>query len=217
MKLKKAAVVLLSAVLIVVSLAFSAVNPFAETIKLTDQMMGIEKTTSTIGYDDKVWFVYTPGKSGYYSLYGLSKNKPRTEAYLFKKTEDENGKKQYIQLAYSNNNPYYSANPEKYPDGNEEQFCLKYHLDEGETYYYAAGWNNEGRSGAISVKFINESYDSTEIVNIIPSCNAELVWYTDGTWDTDASGEAYYLYNITKIIKLCQGISFGFYRFGKKR
>ena len=198
MKNKKLIALILSFALAMSSLAFSVINAFAETVTLTDAMFGIEIVKSTSGYDDNVWYVYTPSQSGVYTLYGLSSNIFSTEAYLFEKTEDENGKKLYTQLAYSNSNPNYA----NYEGSAKRQFCLQYHLVKGETYYYAAGWNDPNQGNrTLAVAFINESTDSAELVKITPSCDAELTWYTDGSWETDDSGNAYYLYNISKIMQ----------------
>lgn len=199
MKLKKLIAVLLSAMLILGGLAFGAVNAFAITVTITDALLGTDITKTTSGYDDNVWYVYTPSQSGIYTLYGLGENIVATEAYLFSKTEDADGKKLYTQLAYSNGNPDYA----NYEGAGRRQFCLKYHLNEGETYYYAAGWNNAELTGtrSLGVRFICESYDTAELISITPSCNAELTWYTDGSWEKDDDGNSYYLYNISKIMQ----------------
>lgn len=197
MKIKKIMATVLACAVIISSLAFGLLSAYAETVTITDAMIGIDIVKSTVGYDDNVWYVYTPSKTGIYTLYGLSDNLFATEAYLFEKTEDADGKKMYTQLAYSNSNPNYA----NYEGAAKRQFCLQYRLIEGVTYYYAAGWNSTSRSGSIAVRFINESYDDTEIVRVTPSCSAELTWYTDGSWETDDSGNAYYLYNPSKIIQ----------------
>ena len=195
---KKLTAVFLVAALLVTSLVCGIINAYAMTVTITDSMLGIEIAKTTSGYDDNIWYLYTPSQSGIYTLYGLSSNVLATEAYLLEKIEDENGKKYYNQLAYSNSNPDYS----QYDGAAKRQFCLKYHLEKDKTYYYAAGWNNPEQTGrSLAVKFINESYDTAKIVSITPSCSAELSWYTDGSWEKDSQGESYYLYSISKIIQ----------------
>ena len=198
MKRKKLTAVLLTFVLIVSGLAFGAIESFAQTVTITDSLLNTDINKTVSGYDDNIWYVYTPSESGIYTLYGLSTNVLATEAYLFSKTEDADGKKLYTQLAYSNSNPDYA----QYEGSAARQFCLKYHLTAGETYYYAAGWNNPQRtSGTVGVRMICESYDTATVVRVTPMCDASLTWYTDGSWETDAKGQSYYRYNISKIMQ----------------
>ncbi len=201
MKLKRITAVLLAAVLVLSGLAFGALDSFALTVSLTDALLNKDITKDTSGYDDNVWYVYTPSESGIYTLYGLSSNLKATEAYLFSKTEDENGKKLYTQLAYSNGNPDYA----RYEGSARRQFCLKYHLNAGETYYYAAGWNDPTITAqtnrSLGVRLICESYDTASVVRVTPQCDAALTWYTDGSWEQGTDGQNYFRYNISKIIQ----------------
>ena len=207
MKHKKVISVILVLVIAVSGFAFGLVNAYAETVKIEESMLGIELDNTTSGYDDKIWYAFTPKQSGIYTFYSMknSANNPsspnlyRTEAYLFEKTIDNTiNQRYYTQLAYSNTNPDY----EKYEGaGSKYQFCIKYHLEAGHTYYYAAGFVDTSRVSTLYVKLINESYDTAELVSITPHCDAELTWYTDGEWKTDSEGNPYYLYSISKIMQ----------------
>ncbi len=206
MKHKKVLAIFLSLVIVVCGFAFGLINAYAQTVKIEESMLGVELDNTPSGYDDKIWYVYTPTQSGIYTFYSMrnsvntsTPNVLRTEAYLFEKvTDEESGQKLYTQLAYSNSNPDY----EQYEGVmNSRHFCIKYHLEAGHTYYYAAGFYNEERSSTLYVKLINESYDEAKLVSITPHCDAELTWYTDGEWKTDGDGNAYYLYNISKIMQ----------------
>ena len=199
MKTKKIIAVILSVAVIMSGLAFWLVNAYAETVRLDDTKLGLELYSNPSGYDDKLWYVYTPTQSGIYTFYGIKNSETggtnlyNTEAYLFEKTEDENGKKFYTQLAYSNGNPDYA----NYPGASSKQFCIKYHLEAGKNYYYAVGFLLEERSVTIYSKLIAESYDTANLISITPHCDAELTWYTDGSWENDSDGNPYYLYNIS--------------------
>ena len=198
MKAKKLISLILAAIFAITAFAAGLVNAYAETIVLSDAMLGKDVVATTKGYDDKITYVFTPTESGIYTMYGLSSNTYATEAFLFLKTEDKDGKKYFTQLAYSNSNPDW----QNYEGAAKRQFCLKYHLTAGEKYYYYAGWNNEDKqSGTINVHLICESYDTAELLSITPNCTASLTWYTDGSWETDADGNSYYLYNFSKIIQ----------------
>ncbi|MBQ7202672.1 MAG: carboxypeptidase regulatory-like domain-containing protein [Eubacterium sp.] len=197
MKTKKALAAILCVLMIFVSLTFGMLTAYAETVTLDDTTLGLDIVSSTKGYDDNVWFIFTPTTSGIYTLYGLSSNTYGTEAYLFEKTE-VNGKKTYTQLAYSNGNPNYA----NYEGAGRRQFCLAYHMTAGKTYYYAAGWNDETKmKGTITVRHICESYDTAQLVSIVPDCDATLTWYTGGRWETNEAGNPYYYYDISKIIQ----------------
>ena len=198
MKFKKLIAALLSAVIIVTGLAFGFVNAYAETITLEDTSYNKDIVATNKGYDDKIWYVFTPSQSGIYTLYGLLKNTYVTEGYLFTKTVNEFGQRVYNQLSYSKSNP----NASQYEGAGQSQFCLKYHLEAGKTYYYAAGFYFPDKTkNELTVRFLCESYDSAELVSITPHCKAELSWYTDGEWKTDSEGNAYYSYSISKIIQ----------------
>ena len=198
MKAKKLIAVLLIVALAVSAFAAGLINAYGLTIVLSDDKLGVDDFRPISGYDDKTTYVFTPTQSGVYTMYGLKDNLSATEAYLFLKTEDKDGKKLFTQLAYSNSNP----NWENYEGSAKRQFCLKYHLNAGEKYYYYVGWNNENtQSGSIGIRLICESYDTAELVSITPHCDASLTWYTDGTWETDADGNSYFLYNVSKIMQ----------------
>jgi len=152
-------------------------------------ILNTEITNTTSGVDDKNWYYFTPEQTGIYTFLSYS-NYLHSEAYLFIKEG-----KTYTQLAYSNTSPNY----EYYGQRDSDRFCLSYQLEAGKTYYYAAGWNSTTNAGAaMTVKLIFEGdfIDRLEI-----NCNAELSWYTNGSWETDANGEAYYYYNYSKILQ----------------
>ena len=188
MKKKKAAALILAAVLIVCSFASGLFRASAQTQQL---MTDTEITNTTDGLYDKNWYYFTPEQTGMYTF--LSFNRLlRAEAYLF---EYEN--KNYNQLAYSNSSPNY----EYYGQPNQYQFCISYQLEAGKTYFYAAGWSSDRTSGEMTVKLIYEGSEEEVIDYLEVESNAELTWYTDGTWETDEAGEAYFKYNYSKILQ----------------
>ncbi|MBR1532159.1 MAG: hypothetical protein IJ643_08895, partial [Eubacterium sp.] len=115
MKHKKVLAIFLSLVIVVCGFAFGLINAYAQTVKIEESMLGVELDNTPSGYDDKIWYVYTPTQSGIYTFYSMrnsvntsTPNVLRTEAYLFEKvTDEESGQKLYTQLAYSNSNPDY--------------------------------------------------------------------------------------------------------------
>ena len=188
MKKKKAAAVILAAVLVVCSFASGLFSASAKTQQL---ITDTEIINTTDGLYDKNWYYFTPEQTGMYTF--LSFNRLlRAEAYLF---EYEN--KEYTQLGYSNESPNY----EYYKQPNKYQFCLSYQLEAGKTYFYAAGWSTEITSGEMTVKLIYEGSEEEVIDYLEVNSNAELTWYTDGTWETDQAGEAYFRYNYSKILQ----------------
>ncbi len=188
MKNKKTAALIIAVVLMICSFASGLFSANAKTQKL---ILDTEIINTTDGYEDKLWYYYTPEQTGMYTL--LSFNRVRFgEAYLFEK----NGK-EYTQLAYSNTSP----NWEYYSQPNSEQFCLSYQLEAGKTYYYAVGWDSTRPSGEITVKLLYEGSEEDVIDYIDASSTGELTWYTDGSWETDAAGEAYFRYNYSKILQ----------------
>ena len=130
MKHKKVLAIFLSLVIVVCGFAFGLINAYAQTVKIEESMLGVELDNTPSGYDDKIWYVYTPTQSGIYTFYSMrnsvntsTPNVLRTEAYLFEKvTDEETGQKLYTQLAYSNSNPDY----EQYEGVmNSRHFCIK--------------------------------------------------------------------------------------------
>ena len=138
-------------------------------------------------------FIFTPTQSGTYSF--LSYNVPASEAYLFVR-ENEDGKKVYRQLAYSNSDPNYKENGH-----NQLQFCLTYHLEKGVKYYFDAGWylSDSRTSGNFTVMLRCDVYDS-DVETLTVLNDSKLSIYSDGEWQTDADGNRYFYYNISKII-----------------
>lgn len=187
---KKAISIFLAMVILLSCFAFSF-SVFGQTQAL---ILDTKMTNVIDGSEDMGWYTYTPEASGTYSF--LSYNVPASEAYLFiKEVNSETGSKTYVQLAYSNSDDDYEAN-----DHNSRQFCLTYHLDEGTTYYFAAGWYLGSRTdGTMTVMLRCDSYDKTDIDYIEATCSAELDAYVDGSWLTDSNGTRYFYYNITKL------------------
>ena len=188
MKNKKAAAIILAAVLIFCSFSSGLLGVSAKTQQL---VLDTEVINTTDGYTDKNWYYFTPEQTGMYTF--LSYNRILyAEAYLF-----ELDGKNYTQLAYSNESPNYQY----YSQPNKYQFCLSYQLEAGKTYYYAAGWDSERTSGEMKVKLIYEGSEEEVIDYLDIQCSAELTWYTDGSWKTDSSGESYFHYNYSKILQ----------------
>lgn len=186
---------LLSIVLAVSVLICSLAIGFTSYAKSEKLVLDTLFTNAIEGEQDKVWYIYTPQHSGTYSF--LSYSVRRAEAYLMIRETDENGLRQFKTLAYSNSDPDYEAN-----EHNEYQFCLTYHLDAGETYYFLAGWQfDTTASSTMKVMLRCDEYDNQAIKDISVSCNASLTYYTDGEWRTDADGMQYYFYNYSKIIQ----------------
>ena len=185
---KKATAIILTVVLIICCFASGLVSASAKTQKI---ILGTEITNTTDGQEDKNWYYFTPEQTGMYTF--LSYNRILyAEAYLFIKEG-----KEYTQLAYSNLSP----NWEYYSQPNKYQFCISYQLEAGKTYYYAAGWDSERTSGEMTVKLIYEGGEEDVIERIEVNCDANLTWYTDGSWETDLSGEAYFNYNYSRILQ----------------
>lgn len=156
-------------------------------------ILGTKITSAIDGEDDLCRFIFTPSESGTYSF--LSYNVPASEAYLFVR-ENEDGKKVYKQLAYSNSDPNYKENGH-----NQLQFCLTYHLEKGVKYYFDAGWylSDSRTSGNFTVMLRCDVYDS-EVETLTVLNDSKLSIYSDGEWQTDADGNRYFYYNISKII-----------------
>ena len=185
MKSKKMLAAVLAGVIILCSFAFGLFSAQGKTQQL---VLNTEIINTTDGLNDKNWYYFTPEQTGMYTF--LSFNRYLyAEAYLFE-VEGKN----YTQLAYSNESP----NWEYYSQPNKYQFCISYQLEAGKTYYYAAGWDSERTSGDMKVKLIFEG-DTVEKIEL--ECDAELTWYTDGKWETDALGEKYFFYNYSKILQ----------------
>ena len=189
MKKKKAAAMILAVVWVFCSFASGLFRANAKTQKI---ILNTEIVNTTDGTYDKNWYYFTPEQTGMYTF--LSFNRILyAEAYLF---EFEN--KSYTQLAYSNESP----NWEYYGQPNEKQFCISYQLEAGKTYYYAAGWDSSTRSsGEMTVKLIYEGSEEDVIDCLEVECDAELTWYTDGSWETDSAGESYFRYNYSRILQ----------------
>lgn len=142
------------------------------------------------GNEDMAWFIYTPDKSGTYTLRSYSTY--ATEAYLFVKERDpETGQKKMIQLAY---------HAAKTTDKNR-QFCLTYHLEAGVTYYYAAGWYLASKAGdSIVVKLECDSIDKTNVDHIEATCPVTYEIGLNCTLQKDSNGNQYYHYDLNRII-----------------
>lgn len=192
MKIKKIIAAVLAAAIAVSCFAFGMTSAFAKTQEIK---LDIEMSNTIDGLDDKNWYYFTPSQTGVYTF--LSFNKILyAEAFLFVKTQKD-GVKTYTQLAYSNDSPDY----EKYEQPNRYQFCLKYNLVAGNTYYFAAGWDSSRTNSTMTVKLIYEGDGSDWIDHLTVSCNAELTWYTDGSWERDTEGKSYFYYNYSRIIQ----------------
>lgn len=188
--IKKALSIAVTVVLVLSSLAFSF-SAFGKTQTL---ILDTKMTETIDGIDDIAQFIYVPDESGTYSF--LSYNVPASEAYLLiREVNPETNQKEYVQLAYSCNDPDYQENGH-----NSRQFRLTYHLEKGVTYYFWAGWYlSESRTdGNMTVMLTCDQYDSN-IEKITISCPATLDAYTDGMWLTDSSGARYYHYNTTRL------------------
>lgn len=186
---------LFSIVLAVVILICSLAIGFTSYAKSEQLVLDTLFANSIDGEQDKIWYIYTPQFSGTYSFLSFSTRK--AEAYLMIRETDENGLRQFKTIAYSNSDPDYEAN-----EHNNYQFCLTYHLEAGETYYYLAGWQfDTTASSTMKVKLRCDEYDNQAISNISVSCNTSLTYYTDGEWRTDSKGVQYYFYNYSKIIQ----------------
>lgn len=174
-----------------ISLGFTA---YAKTVEIT--ILDSVYSAETSGAGDLVVFTFTPTTTGTYSF--MSMNVKSSKGYLFVKTVDEDGSEWYTQLGYSSQNPNYAEDGQK----NIEQFCLTHYLIAGTKYYFAAGWSSQSLASAMmNVKLRCDSYDDDVLKDIEVSCSAKLSWYTDGSWQTDANKELYYLYNYSKIIQ----------------
>ncbi|MGN1124116.1 MAG: hypothetical protein ACI4RR_07205, partial [Eubacterium sp.] len=188
--LKKALSMLITAMLILSSLAFTF-SAFGKTQTL---ILNTKMTETIDGVDDVAQFIFVPDESGTYSF--LSYNVPASEAYLLiREVNSETNQKEYVQLAYSCSDPDYQENGH-----NSRQFRLTYHLEKGVTYYFWAGWYlSENRTdGTMTVMLRCDQYDSN-IEKITISCPASLDAYTDGMWMTDLEGSKYYHYNTTRL------------------
>jgi len=191
MKNKKAIAFIMSVVLIVCCFASGMFSAFAKTQEL---VLDTEIINTTDGLNDNNWYYFTPEQTGMYTFLSFSRLL-YSEAYLFVKEG-----KDYTQLAYSNRSPNYSY----YGQTDKYRFCLSYQLEAGKTYYYAAGWDSDyiSQPGAeMKVKLIYEGSEEDVIQKLEVTCNAELSWYTDGSWETDSNGEAYFNYNYSKILQ----------------
>ncbi len=188
---KKIISIFLALIIVIGSLTVSFVA-FASSRTL---ILGTKITSAIDGEDDLCRFIFTPSQSGTYSF--LSYNVPASEAYLFvRENEDGTNQKVYKQLAYSNSDPNYKEN-----DHNQLQFCLTYHLEKGIKYYFDAGWylSDSRTSGNFTVMLRCDVYDS-EVETLTVFNDTKLSIYSDGEWQTDANGERYFYYNISKII-----------------
>ena len=188
--MKKKIISLFLALIIVIGSLTVSFVAFASSRAL---ILGTKITSAIDGEDDVCRFIFTPTQSGTYSF--LSYNVPASEAYLFVR-ENEDGKKVYRQLAYSNSDPNYKENGH-----NQLQFCLTYHLEKGVKYYFDAGWylSDSRTSGNFTVMLRCDVYDS-EVETLTVLNDSKLSIYSDGEWQTDADGNRYFYYNISKII-----------------
>lgn len=183
-----------SLVIAIVLCLFSAgINAFAKSQRL---ILDVMYSDTLSGNEDLIWYIYTPEVSGTYSF--LSFNVPHSEAYLFtKESNEDQTQKVMTQLAYSSMSPDFRARGQ----GGIIQFCLTYHLEAGTTYYYAAGWWSSERSGGtMNVKLTCDEYDDVSIERIDLSSLVSFEENTNGTWETDSSGQEYYSYNYSRIL-----------------
>ena len=193
MKLNKKLISVIIVISVISSVfALSAFNAFAKTQEL---ILNTKITAVIDGVDDLAWFIYTPQESGTYSF--LSYNDYASEGYLFiKEVDTETWTKTYKQLAYATNDPNYAQNGHNF-----RQFCLTYHLEQGVTYYFAAGWflSEDRTNGNMNVMLRCDSFDS-DIAYITAQCDAQLEAYEDGNYATDGNGDSYFQYDISRII-----------------
>ena len=189
MKNKRIIAFIMALALIIGSFASGIFSASAKTQQI---ILNTEIINTTDGVYDKNWYYFTPEQTGIYTF--LSFNRLlNSEAYLFIKEGTT-----YTQLDYSKTSPNY----EYYGQPSANQFCLSHKLEAGKTYYYAAGWNSATNSGSsMTVKLIYEGSEEDVIESLEVACNAELSWYTNGSWEKDGAGEAYFSYNYSKILQ----------------
>lgn len=199
------------AVMLVIALVLSSLAFGITASATTNSNIEINKfyTNSITGADDKIWYTYTPSVSGKYAFVSYTQ---MNEAYLFTKAN-----KMYNQIAYAGpSDPdylkeghfrYFTDSSGKQDEAKKHYsttFYMECYLIKGTTYYFAAGYANEGSAiGSVNVALYNLEYDeeNQKIASISVECPIVLSAYTDGQWSKDSIGESYYLYNYSKLIQ----------------
>lgn len=201
MKNKKLIATLLCIVVVISSLSFglSAIAKSNANIEL-DKIY----VDAIEGSDDKIWYTYTPKLSGTYNFINYSVGK--SECYLFTRTTNADGSRQYNQIAYAGpSDPNYKDNESFVFGGatfihNSTSFLLNCHLEKGVTYYFAAGWANSWASDDMIVRLTNVSYDKEIIESVYATSTATLDEYSNGEW-RDINDSKYYHYNYSRILQ----------------
>lgn len=203
MKLKKLISVILAVTILLSSLALGFVARAKTNSEIALNTMYID---SVSGADDKIWYTFTPQASGNYAFVSYTQS---NEAYLFTKTQNEDGSKYYNQIAYAPaSDPDYMSNFREFTQNGKTYkhyattFYLECYLRKGITYYFAAGYANESQTtGSVNVVLYNLDVDEDEIPIREISVDSPIVLsaYTDGKWDVNEKGENYYFYNISKV------------------
>ena len=187
--LKKKLISLFCVLLILLGIFGTTLNAYALTVPIS---LDVQTTQSISGAGDKVRFVFTPEASGTYCFKGYSNYD--TEAYLYIR-ETIDGDRVFTQLAYNDDDPDGDT------DHNSKQFKLVHFLEAGTTYYFDAGFYNDNRvSGTIIVKLTCLAYENSTVQSITATCDKHLQYYTNGTWNTDTNGVAYFHYNTAGLI-----------------
>ncbi len=194
MKKSEKRLVCIVLVLAIIASALSiSLTAFAKSQRL---ILDVRYSDTMDGSEDLIWYVYTPEVSGTYSF--LSFNVPHSEAYLFTKESDALGKNRVLtQIAYSQSSPNYAERGQS----GSIQFCLTYHLEAGETYYYAAGWWSANRTGGtMNVMLTCDEYDESSIESIDLRTSVTYDENSNGKWETDSNGNAYFSYDIARLL-----------------
>lgn len=205
--MKKRIISILLVLLILLSSLAVSVSALAKTNSNIE--LNRYYTDSITGADDKIWYSYTPSASGKYAFVSYTQ---KNEAYLFTKKD-----KMYTQIDYAGpSDPDYTKEGHfrYFTDSNGNQdtnkkhysttFYLECYLLKGTTYYFAAGYANEGSaSGSVNVALYNLEYDQSDITikSISVECSSKLSSYTDGAWEIDSNGDNYYRYNDSKLVQ----------------
>ena len=193
-KSEKKIISLVLAAAIIASVFSICATAFAKSQRL---ILDVLYSDTIDGGEDLLWYIYTPEASGTYSF--LSYNVPHSEAYLFTKEENSNlTNKVMTQLAYSQTSPDFAARGQS----GIIQFCLTYHLEAGVTYYYAAGWWSDSRTGGtMKVMLTCDEYDAAPVESIDLSCPVVYDENSNGVWSTDSAGNEYFLYDLSRLLR----------------
>lgn len=196
-------------ILLVIAIALSSLTFGVSALAKTNSNIELNRyyTDSISGADDKIWYSYTPSVSGRYAFVSYTQ---MNEAYLFTKKD-----KMYNQIAYAGpSDPDYTkpghfryfTDSSGKEDTSKKHYSTTFYMDcyliKGTTYYFAAGFANEGNiSGTVNVALYNLEYDESNqpIKSISVICPTKLSAYTDGWWDKDDNGDSYYYYNYSKL------------------